>query len=300
MDGGRSGGRAPLNRVVCKVWDRSSPVSQRRATTYGKSLIYARMEVNKRSGMRDAVLALLLAVLQGFRFAASVPNPSPLVGSNWGNPRRYIHLQTSTELNNFYLEISFSGHVRKTTVRSSYSVVLLKAESRERVAIFGVKSNRYLCMDAEGNPFTSPICLKDDCLFNHRLLENHRDVYYSSRTGILMNLEGSKQVYTAGQNLPQTSLFLSEKSTVPLERFLHREKRNRVVDPSDPHNVFYPGQTEEGSDSQAVPEDDADPETEPGEGRNVSRETPLAPSTHDPWNVHVSHPGSPRVTGAMG
>ncbi|KAM4614688.1 fibroblast growth factor 23 [Polymixia lowei] len=257
------------------------------------------MDVNKKSEMRDTVLALLLALLQGFRLVESVPNPSPLVGSNWGNPRRYVHLQTSTDQNNFYLEISLNGHVRKTTVRSSYSVILLKAETRERVAILGVKSNRYLCMDAEGNSFSSLICLRDDCLFNHKLLENHRDVYYSTRTGILFNLEGSRQVYAAGQNLPQTSLFLSEKNTVPLERLLHREKRNRVVDPSDPHNMYF-GQTEEGSDSQAVPEDDTDPDTEPGEGRNVSRETPLAPSTHDPWNVHSSNPASPRITGTMG
>lgn len=149
------------------------------------------------------------------------------------------------------------------------------------------------------------ICLRDDCLFNHRLLENNRDVYYSSRTGILFNLEGSRQVFSAGQNLPQTSLFLPKKNTVPLERLLlHREKRNQVVDPSDPHNVYL-GQTEEGSDSRAVPEDDADLEVEVevevgDDGRNVSRETPLAPSTHDPWNVHSSNPASPRSTGTMG
>lgn len=121
-------------------------------------------------------------------------------------------------------------------------------------------------------------------------------------------------MYSAGQNLPQTSLFLPKKNTVPLERLLlHREKRNQVVvDPSDPHN-FYLGQqqqqqqTEEGSDSRAVPDqDDAmelelEVEVEAGDdGRNVSRETPLAPSTHDPWNVHSSNPGSPRSSGTMG
>lgn len=31
----------------------------------------------------------------------------------------------------------------------------MKAETRERVAILGVKSNRYLCMDTAGNPFSS-------------------------------------------------------------------------------------------------------------------------------------------------
>ncbi|KAL3977209.1 fibroblast growth factor 23 [Oreochromis niloticus] len=255
------------------------------------------MDVNRRMGMRDTVLALFLAVLQGFPLGDTVPNPSPLAGSNWGNPRRYVHLQTSTDLNNFYLEIRLDGSVRKTTSRSTYSVILLKSEARDRVAILGVKSSRYLCMDLEGNPFSSPVCLRDDCLFNHKLLENNRDVYYSSRTGILFNLEGSRQVYSVGQNLPQTSLFLPRKNTVPLERLLlHREKRNR-------------GQTEEGSDSRAVPEEleerevemETEIETEVGDdGRNVSREKLAAPSSHDPWNVHFSNPASPRSTGTVG
>ncbi|CAJ1054772.1 fibroblast growth factor 23 [Xyrichtys novacula] len=264
------------------------------------------MDINRRLGMRDTVLALLFAVLQGVPLGDTAANPSPLVGSNWGNPRRYVHLQTSSDLNNFYLEIKLDGTVRKTTIRSSYSVILLKAETRERIAILGVKSSRYLCMDLEGNPFSSPVCLREDCLFNHKLLENNRDVYYSTRTGILLNLEGSRQVFAAGQNLPQTSIFLPRKNTVPLERLLVREKRNQVVDPSDPHNVFF-GRAEEGSDSRAVPEDDADldleveVEIEAGDdGRNVSRETQMAPSAHDPWNVHSSNPASPRSSGTMG
>ncbi|XP_054609216.1 fibroblast growth factor 23 [Dunckerocampus dactyliophorus] len=235
----------------------------------------------------------LLALLQGVPGRETAPNPSPLVGSNWGNPRRYVHLQTSTELNNFYLEIKLDGTVRKATSRGPYSVIMLKADTRERLAILGVKSSRYLCMDLDGTPFTSSVCLRDDCLFDHKLLENNRDVFYSSRTGILLNLEGSRQVFSAGLNLPQTSLFLPKKSTVPLERLLlHREKRNRLPDAA------------EGSDSRAVPEDDAEPETElePGdEGRNASREMlQEPPAPHDPWSVHSSNPASPRSTGTMG
>lgn len=129
-------------------------------------------------------------------------------------------------------------------------------------------------------------------------------MYYSSRTGILLNLEGSRQVFSVGQNLPQTSLFLPKRSTVPLEHLLlHREKRNQLLNPSDPHSLYYLEQTEE--DSRPVPEDDADldveVETEAGDdGRNGSRETPLAPSIHDPWNVHTFNPASPRSSGTMG
>ncbi|XP_061920756.1 fibroblast growth factor 23 isoform X1 [Entelurus aequoreus] len=244
----------------------------------------------------------------------AAPNPSPLAGSNWGSPRRYVHLQTSTELSNFYLEIKLDGTVRKTPSRGPYStwaftharfthlscvhtvacwvfagVVTLKADTRERLAILGVKSSRYLCMDLDGTPFTSSVCLRDDCLFDHKLLENNRDVFYSSRTGILFNLEGSRQVFSAGLNLPQTSLFLPKKSTVPLERLLlHREKRNRLPD------------VVEASDSRAEPE--LEQEAEVGdEGRNASWEIlPDPPAPHDPWSVHSANPASPRSTGTVG
>ncbi|XP_061815569.1 fibroblast growth factor 23 [Nerophis lumbriciformis] len=217
----------------------------------------------------------------------AAPNPSPLVGSNWGSPRRYVHLQTSTELSNFYLEIKLDGSVRKAPSRGPYSVVTLKADTRERLAILGVKSSRYLCMDLDGTPFTSSVCLRDDCLFDHKLLENNRDVFYSSRTGILFNLEGSRQVFSAGLNLPQTSLFLPKKSTVPLERLLlHREKRNRLPDVA------------EASDSRAEPEQEAEVGDE---GRNASWEIlPDPPAPHDPWSVHSANPASPRSTGTVG
>uniref|UniRef100_A0A8C7D2I8 Fibroblast growth factor 23 n=1 Tax=Oncorhynchus kisutch TaxID=8019 RepID=A0A8C7D2I8_ONCKI len=171
---------------------------------------------------------IILAILQGFRLVDALPNPSPLMGSNWGNPRRYVHMQTSSNVNNFYIEI-LNGHLRKTTLRSSYS--------KERLAILGVKSNRYLCIDALGNPFSSTVCHKEDGLFNHKLLENHRDVYYSCRTGILLNVEGIKQVFTVGQNLPQTSLFPSEKNT---GRIIYRETpQSPYADLwNDAHSVF--------------------------------------------------------------
>ncbi|XP_060759577.1 fibroblast growth factor 23 [Neoarius graeffei] len=249
-----------------------------------------------------ALVVLWLGTLHGCRRSEAAPNPSsPLQSSSWGNPRRYVHLRTSTELNNFYLEISFTGHVRKTTHRGSYSVMLLKAESRDQIAIFGVKSSRFLCMDAHGNLFTSAVCHRDDCLFHHKLLENYRDVYYSTRSSILLDLDGVKQVYSGGRNLPQTSLFLSEKSTVPLERLQHRERRDRQVDTAESQRaralaLFLM----EESDSRAARDDDRDAER-PGD-RKSSRETHALPSNDDdPWDVErVSNPGSPRMSGTVG
>ncbi|KAJ8269092.1 hypothetical protein COCON_G00116990 [Conger conger] len=248
--------------------------------------------------MHSSFLALCLAAFQCFRIVDSFPNPSPLLGSNWGNPKRYVHLQTSSDISNFYLEIPLNGQVRKTSSRSSYSVMLLKSEARDRLAILGVKSNRYLCMDADGNTFSSEVCSRDDCLFHHKLLENHYDVYYSCTSGLVLNLEGAKQAYVAGKNLPSYSLFLSEKNTVPLERLLHREKRTRPVDPSDPLRMLT--QPDEGSDSLAYRED-GDQDTElPEHGRAVSKET-ITSNFDDPLQVlHAMNPSSPRIAGTLG
>ncbi|XP_066525561.1 fibroblast growth factor 23 [Hoplias malabaricus] len=248
----------------------------------------------------SSLVALWLAVT-ALRGCDSAPNASPLQSSGWGNPRRFIHLQTSTELSNFYLEIGLNGHVRKTTHRGSYSVILLKAEARDRVAIYGVKSSRFLCMDAEGNLFTSTVCIREDCLFHHKLLENHRDVYYSTKSGILVNLDGLKHSFSMGQNLPRSSLFLSEKNTVPLERLKHKERKNRQVDPADPLRA-YGVAAEEESDSRAVHEEDTERELEPLEDR-TSREAGalLAPSDDDPWEAtHSRNPASPRMSAVVG
>ncbi|KAF5907923.1 fibroblast growth factor 23-like, partial [Clarias magur] len=68
-----------------------------------------------------ALVALWLGALHGCIDTEGAPNlSSPLQSSNWGNPRRYVHLRSTTEFNNFYLEISLTGHVRKTTHRGSY------------------------------------------------------------------------------------------------------------------------------------------------------------------------------------
>ncbi|XP_062860985.1 fibroblast growth factor 23 [Trichomycterus rosablanca] len=260
--------------------------------------------------MREAVgrletrvlLALWLTVLQGCIDTRAAPShSSPLQTSNWGNPRRFVHLRTSTDFNNFYLEINLNGQVRKTTHRGSYSVVLLKAESRDRIAILGVKSNRFLCMDAMGNLFTSTVCHSDDCLFHHKLLENHRDVYYSTRTGLLLDLDGVKQVYTAGRSLPQSSLFMSERNSVPLERLQHRERRDRQTEGTESHRSRAFSLFVEESDSRAVRDDDADLELEAPEERNVSRETLTSPNEDDPWDIaHSRNPGSPRMSGTVG
>lgn len=53
------------------------------------------------------------------------------------------------------IDMTSSRHSNDLFLPPPAGVILLKAETRERIAILGVKSNRYLCMDLEGRPFSS-------------------------------------------------------------------------------------------------------------------------------------------------
>lgn len=129
-------------------------------------------------------------------------------------------------------------------------------------------------------------------------MENRYDVYYSTRNGMLVNLDRAKQVYVAGQNLPPSALFLPETNTIPLERLLHRGKRNRPTNPADPYDTLGYG---EGSDSQAVPEEQDQDQDQDQEAGHVSKENPVSPNDEDPWNTQIKPVlSSPRITGVMG
>lgn len=159
----------------------------------------------------------------------------------------------------------------------------------------------HLSLSNPTHPHPQAVCHRDDCLFHHKLLENHRDVYYSTRSGILLDLDGVKQVYTAGRNLAQTSLFLSEKSTVPPERLQHRERRDRQAEVPESQRARALAILAEESDSRAARDDDADLDVERPEERKSSRETYASPNDDDPWDVeHVRNPGSPRMSGTVG
>ncbi|XP_051780507.1 fibroblast growth factor 23 [Erpetoichthys calabaricus] len=187
--------------------------------------------------MPSFFFALCFVMLYCSLVIECLPNPSPLLNPTWGDPRKLVHLYTSSDRRSFHLAISLDGQVDGTPEQTAYSAMLIKSEERGLVAILGVKSERYLCMDAKGKLFSSSHCTKD-CLFYQERLENGYDVYRSSEYNLVVNLGGSKHVYITGHNLPPYSQFLSRQNTVELEHFFHRQSRNVHTDPSDPFGMF--------------------------------------------------------------
>uniref|UniRef100_A0A4W5JQ12 Uncharacterized protein n=1 Tax=Hucho hucho TaxID=62062 RepID=A0A4W5JQ12_9TELE len=59
------------------------------------------------------------------------------------------------------------------------------------VSILDLKSKRFLCHPWMATLGTMMFSRKE-CLFQHRRMENHVDVFYSSRNGLLLLLEGAE------------------------------------------------------------------------------------------------------------
>ncbi|XP_036376392.1 fibroblast growth factor 23-like [Megalops cyprinoides] len=243
---------------------------------------------------RSSLFALCLAALQGFGPVDPFPSPSPLLGSDFRSLRRYVYLQISSDTGNFYLEITSNGQVKETPKQSSYSIVLLKAKLKDRLAILGVRSDRYLCLDAEGNAFGSIVFNEDSCLFHHRLLKNHHHLYLPDGSTLLLNMEAPVKACMSGHDLSASPVFLSERCAVHKNR-QRRRRRSKEVDSSDPlclHNQrgkCLPSQKDELILEPEMTE----------QSHAVSKET-ITSTSDDPFMVvqPPGSPGSPRSVGA--
>ncbi|NXW35674.1 FGF23 factor, partial [Phaetusa simplex] len=189
-------------------------------------------------------LGYTLLVLCSLKATFAFPNSSPLLNPSWGNGDHLMHLYTDTERNSFHLQINADGYVDGVPHQTIYSALMIKSEGAGSVIITGVKSGRYLCMDMKGNIFGSHYFSQEDCVFNHRTLENGYDVYQSPKHNFLVSLGRVKQAFFPGMNPPPYSQFLSRRNEIPLFRFNtpepHRNTRSADVDPMDPHQILVP------------------------------------------------------------
>ncbi|XP_041112223.1 fibroblast growth factor 23-like [Polyodon spathula] len=208
--------------------------------------------------MHSALLILFLAVLRGFQIGSTLPVLSPLLNPTWGDPKRLVHLYTSSDKRSFHLAINPDGQVDRTTIQTPSSAMLLKSDGIGLMAIMGVKSERYLCMDANGKTFSSAVFSMEYCLFQHERLENGYDVYHSPKSNLVLNLDGRPHTYIPGGNLPPYSQFISLVNTIELEHFVRRRSTSFHVDPSDPFGMFtansQPATGEDSVETQASSE----------------------------------------------
>ncbi|KAM9221901.1 fibroblast growth factor 19 [Dugong dugon] len=146
---------------------------------------------------RAVLRALALAGL----WLAAVARPlafsdaGPHVHYGWGEPVRLRHLYTASPHGLFscFLRIRADGAVDGARGQSAHSLLEIKAVALRTVAIKGVQSARYLCMDADGRLHGLPQYSAEDCAFEEEIRPDGYNVYLSKKHGLPVSLSSAKQ-----------------------------------------------------------------------------------------------------------
>ncbi|XP_037695348.1 fibroblast growth factor 19 [Choloepus didactylus] len=119
----------------------------------------------------------------------------PHVHYGWGEPVRLRHLYTAGPHGLFscFLRIRGDGAVDGTRVQSAHSLLEMKAVALRAVAIKGVHSALYLCMNADGSLHGLPWYSAEDCAFEEEIRPDGYNVYWSRKHGLPVSLSSAKQ-----------------------------------------------------------------------------------------------------------
>ncbi|XP_005996281.1 fibroblast growth factor 19 [Latimeria chalumnae] len=147
-------------------------------------------------------------------------NEGPHLNYDWGESVRLKHLYTSSKhgLISYFLQINDDGKVDGTTTRSCYSLLEIKSVGPGVLAIKGIQSSRYLCVEKDGKLHGSRTYSADDCSFKEDILPDGYTIYVSKKHGSVVNLSNHKQKRQRNRRtLPPFSQFLPLMDTIRVE-----------------------------------------------------------------------------------
>ncbi|XP_059843466.1 fibroblast growth factor 23-like [Hypanus sabinus] len=191
------------------------------------------------SFIHHALVILQLAAALG----SSLGRYTPLVRldidsgpqQDWGQQIRFKHLYV--EGNNKHLQINPDGHIDSSHTQNFYTLVEIKAVEPGQVVIRGVRTGRYLCMDAWGHIFGSTTYREDDCNFNEEQLETFYNVYHSPRHKKVLSLSVDKHPYNPDREMPPLSMFLPRENELPTPTHSRRAPEMVTNDPFQMRSV---------------------------------------------------------------
>ncbi|XP_044291597.1 fibroblast growth factor 19 [Varanus komodoensis] len=183
--------------------------------------------------------------LMGLCFALAAPSlaltdAGPHVNYGWGEPIRLRHLYTTSRhgLFSYFLRIHSDGRVDGTSAQSLHSLLEIRAVSLRTVAIKGVQSSRYLCMEEEGRLRGLLRYSMEDCSFEEEMRPDGYNIYKSKKYGILVSLSSARQRQQfKGKDFLPLSHFLPMINTVPLEP-TDFEERGDIRHPVASSDIF--------------------------------------------------------------
>ncbi|XP_059379565.1 fibroblast growth factor 19-like [Carassius carassius] len=160
-----------------------------------------------------------------------LPDSGPHLANDWGEAVRLRHLYAARH--GLHLQINPDGEISGSYMQSSNSLVEIRPVDTGCVAIKGVASTRFLCMDRMGKLYGSHTYTKEDCSFLEHIMPDGYNIYISSKHGALVNLGGAKS-----NNGNAASQFLPMVNTLSQEPTNHLSGEQRFsVDPEQDHQL---------------------------------------------------------------
>ncbi|KAF0043673.1 hypothetical protein F2P81_005010 [Scophthalmus maximus] len=169
---------------------------------------------------------LLLAVtvsVANVLFAAGVDSlplsdQGPHIHQGWDQVVRLRHLYAARP--GLHLLISDDGQIHGSADQTLYSLLEIRPVDPGCVAIRGVATARFLCIQGDGRLYSSHTYSKDDCTFREHILPDGYNIYISDTQGALLSLGNQRQrLQGRDRGVPALAQFLPRISTLDQTAF---------------------------------------------------------------------------------
>ncbi|XP_005742953.1 fibroblast growth factor 19 [Pundamilia nyererei] len=137
----------------------------------------------------------------------------PHIAHGWAQVVRLRHLYATRP--GMHLLISEGGQIRGSAVQTLHSLMEIRPVGPGRVAIRGVATARFLCIEDDGTLYSSHAYSREDCIFREQILPDGYNIYISDRHGVLLSLGNHRQrLQGLDRGDPALAQFLPRISTL--------------------------------------------------------------------------------------
>ncbi|XP_062405882.1 fibroblast growth factor 19 [Sardina pilchardus] len=152
-----------------------------------------------------------------------LPDSGPHLGNDWTQPIRLKHLYAARD--GLHLQIRRDGRVDGSPQQSALSLMEIRPVDNGCVAIKGIASSKFLCLERDGRLYGSYSYVRDDCTFVEQIRPDGYNVYISSKHGTLLSLSvrTSSQAHGHEKGLSTHAQFLPMNNNLKHSQIPHRD-----------------------------------------------------------------------------
>ncbi|XP_040896467.1 fibroblast growth factor 19 [Toxotes jaculatrix] len=163
------------------------------------------------------LLVVTVSVANAFLAAGVVCMPlsdqGPHINHGWDQVVRFRHLYAARP--GLHLLISGDGQIHGSAAQTLYSLLEIRPVGPGCVAIRGVATARFLCIEGDGRLYSSHTYIRDDCTFREQILPDGYNIYISDKHGALLSLGNQRQrLQGRDRGVPTLAQFLPRISTL--------------------------------------------------------------------------------------